>query len=564
MYDLGKKKNLSTKRLEKEMLKFYKDSYYQYREQLNNVKRNSINEVWLRNQIQSVSDNMKKISMKYEDLLTKEMKEIISSIDKTNEACFNRIARKSGLPPDLFTNTFNSINDAVIREMKAGKIYQDGVGLSKRIWKDYKSFDKSIHDVMTEGLRDGLSVYDISKNLAQYINPEDRKPGKYPKSSGRKSVDYNSYRLASTTITHTYQMALDRVNKDNPFMNGIKWVGGHNDNSCETCKKRNGVVYAAKNPEPWNDITAEPLPLDHPNGLCINIPYIEDDYESIGRRLYLWSEGKEDPALDDWFEKNGDKYKSAKDVKDAKDKTKEKEKKQEGLRDDAWINKNFRGMKSELPEDVWLQVKDHILKSPKYLQDFYALGGNKFKYGGTDGDNAYYHPGLKHVVMDFRGEGIRAMNVFFHEYGHFLDHTVLQSRYGTRMTAKYKEIMWDSMMGDYENLLRSSSSSKMWEMKPDVAKRQALTKLNRELLEIKGHHIAGVSDVLGGLTKKELQGRWGHSQAYWDRRDRKLEVVSEAIANLSEAMAIPESKVYMEKYFPDTLKLYEKIIKEIV
>lgn len=551
---IRKKRDLSTKKIEKEILKTYKDLYYKCRDEMRTVKPGSLAEASVMNKMKAISKYIDNVAKTQEELVTQEMKSIINSINSNMEAYMNKAAKQAGLPEDLYTGTFTSMNDSVLRELLSGGFYKDGKGLSDRIWKDSSKLKSEVHNIIKEGLADKQGVVKIANNLTKYVNPNVANVGKYPKSGGRTRVEYNSYRLATTSITHAYQSALSRVNKSNPFMNGLEWSGGHNDNSCQICKDRNGKVYEARRNRGVK-YTTEPLPLDHPNGLCNIIPVV-DDLESIGSKLRDWVNGEPNPALDKWFKEHGNKYTSAPDIKKAIEKKSKK-----STRDESWVNNTFSAMRSELPESAWNSIKEHILKAPKHLQDFYALGGKTFKYGGTDKDNAYYSPRNKHIVMDFKGEGVRAMNVFFHEYGHFLDYTVLK---GSALSLKYKEVMWDSMQKDYENLLKNNAAAKMWEMKPDIAKRQALTRLNRELKSIQGHQVAGVSDIMGGLTKGELEGRWGHSQKYWDRQDRKHEVVSEAIANMSEALAVPEAKEYMEKYFPDSLKLFEEIIKKIV
>ena len=68
----------------------------------------------------------------------------------------------------------------------------------------------------------------------------------------------------------------------------------------------------------------------------------------------------------------------------------------------------------------------------------------------------------------------------------------------------------------------------------------------------------GLSDV-----KAQVRVRWSHSQEYYERDNAKKEAASELFANMCGAKADPKAQEYMDTYFPNATKEFERIIKEI-
>lgn len=555
------KKSIAIKKVDREILKLYRDMYYDYRQELTKVKPGSLKEMWLNTQMKALGEEMKYIGKQYEGVLTKEMESIINSTLKTQETYFNTAAEKNGLPKDLFDNTFTKMNSKVLREVMSGNLYKDGRGLSSRIWKDGKQFNHDIDYVIKEGIAKKRSIYDIAKDLEKYVKPGERKDYEWKKlypNAGKKVVDYNAYRLANTSISHAYQTALARVNRQNPFMEGIEWRGGNHARSCELCKERNGKVYGAK--ETKGRFTIDPLPLDHPNGFCENIPIV-DDLERVGDRIHNWINGKGDKELDGWFKTWGDQYKGPEDIKKSPE-YKEKSSKPVG-RDDKWFDDNFKKIKKSISPDQWNDIKEHMKKAPEFVQDWWARGAAKFKFENSSGDGAYYSPQTKSIHMNIGKEKRNprgAYTTFFHEFGHLIDYKLgPAARYGRNESKD--STYYNKIITDYENLLKKNASAKMWELKPQIAKRQAESTIDRKLKE-HGDYISGVSDIIGGITDNQVKGKWGHSTEYWNRGNKKYEITSEMWAHMSSCYANEKNYEIMKEYFPESLKHFEEMIKK--
>lgn len=178
---------------------------------------------------------------------------------------------------------FSNVNQSVVNSIVTGKIYGNKSGswsLSKSIWGDNEKNLKTIYRIVAEGMTMQMGVQEIAENLRDFVDPTKKLDWTGPdgaKIYGRKT-DYNAQRLVRTLSQHAYQKSVSQVAWDNPFISKIKWVA-NGSRVCEICKKRNGKVYALSK-----------LPLDHPNGMCVMEPVIDDD---ITDQLADWVKGKE-------------------------------------------------------------------------------------------------------------------------------------------------------------------------------------------------------------------------------------------------------------------------------
>lgn len=192
-----------------------------------------------------------------------------------------------------FTDVFSRVQQTAVNELISGSIYENFAGLSERLWNYRGSFNRDISEVINRGIIAKKPAFDLAKDLEMYLNPDARKPWNwgrvYPGVS--RKVDYSAQRLARTSCTHAYQLALERSTRDNPFVEEYQWlVSNDHARICELCLSRNGKYYAKGT-----------LPLDHPNGMCTVIPVVRKSYDEIAAELADWVNGAENPALDNWL-----------------------------------------------------------------------------------------------------------------------------------------------------------------------------------------------------------------------------------------------------------------------
>lgn len=183
-----------------------------------------------------------------------------------------------GFSKDGLNAAFNYVPDEVVRNLITGQIYDSGWSLSARIWGDNEQTMKDAYQIMAKGLAENKPVFEIAKELEQYVRPsaakswnpvlamKNTKTGQIEyKRIYKKQVDYNAQRLARTLAQHSYQQSFIATTQKNPFITDYIW---HSNGSrpCELCMSRDGQHYKK-----------DELPMDHPNGMCTMEPSVADN-----------------------------------------------------------------------------------------------------------------------------------------------------------------------------------------------------------------------------------------------------------------------------------------------
>ena len=183
-----------------------------------------------------------------------------------------------GFSADGLNAAFNYVPDEVVRNLITGQIYASGWSLSSRIWGDNEQTMKDAYQIMAKGLAENKPVFEIAKELEQYVRPsakkawnpvlamKNTKTGKIEyKRIYKKQVDYNAQRLARTLAQHSYQQSFLATTQKNPFITDYIW---HSNGSrpCPLCLDRDGKHF-----------NKNELPMDHPNGMCTMEPVVVDD-----------------------------------------------------------------------------------------------------------------------------------------------------------------------------------------------------------------------------------------------------------------------------------------------
>lgn len=149
-----------------------------------------------------------------------------------------------------------------------------------------------------------------------------------------------------------------------------------------------------------------------------------------------------------------------------------------------------------------------------------------------------------HYGADFVNERGRG-TTWFHEHGHLIDdaagkisddeefmHLLRKDAYNYRIN-----------YGKNHNL-------KTWD-KVDAA-------ISGDLNEMRKH--SGVADMMEGITGGNIKGIAGHPAGYWSNEKN---ITAEAFAHMFEAEFDQKRYAEMKKYFPESLKYFEKQLKEV-
>ena len=70
---------------------------------------------------------------------------------------------------------FAGTSSQLVQRLITGQVYKSGWSLSSSIWGDNDKTLKDIYTIMASGQAQSKTVYEIAKDLQQYVNPEKRK-----------------------------------------------------------------------------------------------------------------------------------------------------------------------------------------------------------------------------------------------------------------------------------------------------------------------------------------------------------------------------------------------------
>lgn len=450
-----------------------------------------------------------------------------------------------GLTHTPYAQAVNAITKAVrddsARRIILGDIYKDGKGLDSRIWNAANRSGEKINEVIAACMAQQMSAVEMSKVLKDFMKPGgstwDRNKIREKLGPGyaawNKDVSYEALRLARTTITHSATLAIKEAGRVNPFMNSARWHSVHAiGRTCADCKERDGQVYSLAK-----------LPFDHPNGLCWNEPVLDKSMDEIGKDLKDWVNGGKNSRMDEYWKAHGPK-----DIP-----LPSKLPKGDGPKTPEWYDKNFPKFKEELGDHWESGVREKLMNSPQFIQDWYRKNQDKLVYAGKDGDSAYYSPSNKWIKMNLVKDGAwnnsrGQYSTFFHEFGHLLDSQTL----GARRGLSGNEVFYQAIAKDYEDMLvKFGKGSKPWPyVKGKIIEAQRAA----------GDLSSGVQDIYSGMSINEIRAGWGHSTEYWKRGNTAMEVASEAFAHMSSGYTNPERLAIMKEWFPTACEEFEKIV----
>lgn len=204
--------------------------------------------------------------------------------------------KEFGFSEEGLNAAFSFVPDSVVRSIVTGQVYESGWSLSERIWGNNEQTMQDLYRIVAGGVAQQTPIYQISKQLEQYVRPSAAKQWNLIDKDGKKiyprQVDYNAQRLARTLVQHSYQQSFDAVCHNNPFVIDYVW-NANGSRVCEICLDRDGRHY-----------DKDKLPLDHPNGMCVMEPNVDDN---MADKLVEWfnSEDGTFPEIDEFAKEFG-------------------------------------------------------------------------------------------------------------------------------------------------------------------------------------------------------------------------------------------------------------------
>lgn len=309
MVEENRRKHLRlTKRQYKLIRDLFEDAAKELEEKALKAKQGSLTQRWALDYKKSAKETVKSLTKQLKTQILADMKTSADLGAAVQMTLFELIDDKYNLGvSESFRNVFSRVPKEALEELIGGSYYNDGKGLSKRIWFTEGKVNGDIDYIIQQAMAQKKSAVELAKDLEMYVNPNAVKSfdlGKvYPNLRG-KQIEYNAMRLARTTVAHAYQLSLIRSSKKNPYVEGIEWHSAFSHGrTCELCKQRHGQIFSK-----------EDCPLDHPQGLCTLIPYIPKDLDEVAGELRDWLDGKASPELDSWYQMYGQEFASGSSV----------------------------------------------------------------------------------------------------------------------------------------------------------------------------------------------------------------------------------------------------------
>lgn len=285
----------------KRIVYMYKEISAELNKRLKKANPKSLNERWLEDFQKQFKKEIKEVNKILKKDIENTMYNVSSTATNIQMNFLEMVDTKYKINHrETFSNMFSKIPKQAVEELINGDFYKDGKGLSHRIWFSGEKANADFDYIIQKGLAEKKSVYDLANDLVSFVNPNAKREWDFNKiyPGVSKNIEYNSFRLAVTSISHAYQLSMKRSCKTNPFVEGIQW---HTSNShrrpCGICEGREGKIYSP-----------DELPMDHPNGICYFIPVINKSMEDIGSELHDWVHGGSNSKLDNWYNEHRDEF----------------------------------------------------------------------------------------------------------------------------------------------------------------------------------------------------------------------------------------------------------------
>lgn len=281
------------KKSQRKVSKLYEDLAGDLSQQINDLKgkdniSSAMKRINLKGLLKETEQELNKLNIKMNN-------DIKKSISDVSEQVVNAIYKFNKNVGFDFGEKYSYIPKQVVKSIVNGDIYEGGWNLSSRIWGINNKVLSDIHLIVSKGIANNSTVYDIAKDIEKYVKPSAKLPWDWSKCypGTNLKIDYNAQRLVRTLSQHAYQQSLLLSTKDNPWINKYKWIS-NGSRVCPLCRERNGKIYTYDN-----------LPLDHPNGMCVIEPVLDKSLEEIGDEIADWYNSPEGTYPDiDKYSKN--------------------------------------------------------------------------------------------------------------------------------------------------------------------------------------------------------------------------------------------------------------------
>lgn len=499
------------------------------------------------------------------------------------------------------------VNADTVEQLIRGKLYEDRKGLDKRLWSCTNTSGEKIEDAVASCMAEGMGAAEMAENLKQFAmgghhtwsrNKIREKLGSGYARKYSGGLDYESLRLARTTITHQAQIETINTRKVNPYMGGVKWHSNHEaGRTCDLCNSRDGHIFI---------VDKEDIPLDHPNGACWLEPVWmingkEATPEEIAKDMKAWANGEKNSGAMDKIPEYKGLGGTAKSKVVKSKATKKRSTKQRGIYTQEERAAKYTELEQVLKKQISKTNKKYttegileaLKQAPLEVQDMYLSIGKFQRTNSTGG--AFYSPTDKKIHMSLKDErNLRIQfgekhryDVLFHEWGHMIDDQATPDDFKMYRFSGGSEPMYNKIT--LKNAIKPTGLAQAferdmnnWKAKWVEEKFHGKKTLDNtpaplvngkfaDFLHANEVHTIALQDAAKGMSAGAVKTKWGHDLKYYTRNQDGnisayesacIEVSSELWAEISSNMTQPETRKFLYENFPEMMKSYDKIVKD--
>lgn len=504
------------------------------------------------------------------------------------------------------------VNKDTVDQLIRGKVYEDRKGLDKRLWSCTNTSGEKIEDAVASCMAEGMGAADMAQNLKEFAmgghhtwsrNKIREKLGSGYARKYSGGLDYESLRLARTTITHQAQIETINTKRVNPYMGGVQWHSNHEaGRTCDLCNERDGRIFI---------VDKEDIPLDHPNGACWLEPVWmingkKASPEEIAKDMKAWANGEKNSGAMDKIPEYKGLGGTAKPKTTKAKTTRVKTTKSKATKGGIYTEEERAAKYVELHETLKKQISktnkkyttegilEALKQAPLDVQDMYLSIGEFQRTNSTGG--AFYSPTDKKIHMSLKDErNLRINNfgekhrydVLFHEWGHMIDDQGTPDDFKMYRFSGGSEPMYNKIT--LKNAIKPTGLAqsferdmKNWQAKWVEEKFHGKKTLDNtpaalvngkfaDFLHENELYTIALQDAAKGMSLGAVKTRWGHDLSYYKRNASRqiteyesacVEVSSELWAEISSSMTQPETRKFLYENFPEMMKSYDKMVKD--
>lgn len=475
------------------------------------------------------------------------------------------VRRQAGILGETVPTSLKN-NEAILKALYASYGDNDTTTFSERIWNNQDALKANLDAMVSSGLIRGKSYDYVARQLREAMN----------------SAKYAAERIVRTESSRVLFKAQYSSFEEYGY-DYVRYMA--EPKACNLCSKyaradnkldELGVYRLDKVPKIPDDT--------HPNCRCTIVAHWIDDAKLIKHK------NKQEQEVEDTIA-NMHKFFNKDLIDSLGDSTANK------------LAKILRDAPEPL-QKMWIAYKDNMQLD--YISEFYR---------GT----SHYNPSSRMVTIFKRSMNLQndpkyyqnQFDVFFHEFGHMIDHQAAE-KLGVKSRYKYSlpnmsDSLEDSIDKDWNNLVDpkfkkfmdnleyteikgnkaevkvargqtpvwirikkdgSPYATELKRLRHQFGEEEMIKQIREDTANMSQQSKGDISDILSGLGFDYPLGV-GHTQKYWNhykkfkggiRSPRNTEAFAEMT---SAAINNPESVKLIKKYFPETWKKYNEIVKEV-